>query len=288
MIGWEQFFDVWSMPAVQRALAALLIGSIGLPLVGVIIIGLNIVPVRFAMMHVALLGIAVGMVTGVSPLACALIACTVAGGALTPLARTPGGLSGATGLLMSLAMAAALLLIAVSGINAAQTFGLLWGSILGIDTADLVLVTALAAVVPLFLLWNRNRAPVLFADREFAQASGIRVDLLTGAMLVLTALAITAAMQLTGALLVDALTLLPALAARRLGRTLRSICAWAIGISLVSSLAGLSLAILFDLPPGPILVLVTGAFALVVNLIPKKGINPSWRSATRHESALPH
>lgn len=279
MIGWEQFIEVMGMPAVQRAAIALLIGSIGLPLVGVMIIGLNIVPVRFAMMHVALLGIAVGIVTGLDPLLCALVACAITGGALTPLARTSGGLSGATGLLMSMAMAAALLLIAISGINAAHTFGLLWGSILGVSMTDIVLVTALAVAVPALLIWGRGRIAVLFASRELAIAAGIRVNLLTGAMLVLIAVAIAAGMQITGALLVDALTLLPALAARRLGRTLRSICWWAITVSLASSLIGFLVAILFDLPPGPVLVLVAGVIALAVNLTPKKGTTPSWQPA---------
>lgn len=277
MIGWEQFIEVMGMPAVQRAAIALLVGSIGLPLVGVMIIGLNIVPVRFAMMHVALLGIAVGIVTGLDPLLCALVACAITGGALTSLARTPGGLSGATGLLMSMAMAAALLLIAISGINAAHTFGLLWGSILGVSIGDIVLVSALAIAVPALLIWGRGRIAVLFASRELAVAAGIRVNLLTGAMLVLIAIAIATGMQLTGALLVDALTLLPALAARRLGRTLRSICWWAVIISLASSTIGFLVAILFDLPPGPVLVLVAGAIALAVNLTPKKGTTPSWQ-----------
>jgi zinc transport system permease protein len=47
-------------------------------------------------------------------------------------------------------------------------------------------------------------------------------------LLVVTAVAIEAAIRLTGALLVDALTLLPALGARNLGRSLRSMVIWSI------------------------------------------------------------
>lgn len=288
MIGWEQFTEVMSMPAVQRAALALLIGSIGLPLVGVVIVGLNIVPMRFAMMHVALLGIAIGIVAGLDPLVCALVACAIAGSALTPLAGSPGGLSGAAGLLMSMAMAAALLLIAVSGINAASTFGLLWGSILSVDVTDIALVAALAVAVPTLLFCRRGSIAVLFANRELAVAAGLRVQVLTGTLLVLVATAIAVGMQLTGALLVDALTLLPALAARRLGRTLQSICVWAMGVSLLSNSIGFVTAVVFDLPPGPVLVLIAGLFALAVNLIPRsrsrrtphshqKGTTASWK-----------
>ncbi|MBB6417843.1 hypothetical protein HDC93_003437 [Streptomyces sp. AK010] len=111
---------------VQRAGLALLVAAVGLPVIGVVIVGLGIMPVRFAMMHVALLGIAVGLLTGLDPMLCALVACALAGAGVAPLARTPDGLSGAMGLLMSLAIAAALLVLAVSGVNAAGSFALLW------------------------------------------------------------------------------------------------------------------------------------------------------------------
>lgn len=79
MNGPAQVADLLGMASVQRAGVALLFGSVGLPVIGVAIVGLDIIPVRFAMMHVALLGAAVGMLTGVDPALCGLIACAVAG-----------------------------------------------------------------------------------------------------------------------------------------------------------------------------------------------------------------
>lgn len=84
------------------------------------------------------------------------------------------------------------------------------------------------------------------------------------------------AIRLTGALLVDALTLLPALAARRLGRSLVSITLWAIGIGLVVNVVGFLASLAWDLPPGPVLVLAAGAVALAAHLIPERR-TPSWR-----------
>ncbi|MGH3765569.1 MAG: hypothetical protein ACRDS0_11505 [Pseudonocardiaceae bacterium] len=50
--------ELWSLAAVQRSALGLLIGAVSLPVVGVFIVGLDIIAVRFAVMHVALLGIA--------------------------------------------------------------------------------------------------------------------------------------------------------------------------------------------------------------------------------------
>ncbi|WP_433728097.1 metal ABC transporter permease [Nocardia sp. CA-129566] len=279
MNGPAEVADLLGLVPVRRAGLALLLGSIGLPIVGVVIVGLDIIAVRFAMMHVALLGAAVGMLTGLDPALCGLVACAVAGAGISPLARTPESLSGAMGLLMSLAIAAALLVLALAGVNASSAFSLLWGSILSVRTQDVIVLAALAIAVPALLWWRRRDLALLLHDRELALVSGVPVRWLTLVLLVLVAVAVAGAIRLTGALLVDALTLLPALAARRLGRSLTSIIGWAIGIGVTVNLIGFVLALAFDLPPGPVLVLTAGAVALAAHLIPERRYNP-WHVST--------
>ncbi|MEV5830945.1 metal ABC transporter permease [Spirillospora sp. NPDC052242] len=96
----------------------------------------------------------------------------------------------------------------------------------------------------------------LLHDREPALCSGVSVG------------------PLTVVLLVDALTLLPVLAARQLGRSLTSMAGWAIGCGLAFDLGGFALALLFDLPPGPVLVLFGGALTLLIHLVPKARTRP--------------
>ncbi|WP_329408099.1 metal ABC transporter permease [Nocardia vinacea] len=276
MNGPAEVAELLGLVPVRRAGLALVLSSIGLPIVGVVIVGLDIIPVRFAMMHVALLGAAVGMLTGLDPALCGLVACAIAGAGISPLARTPESLSGAMGLLMSLAIAAALLVLALAGVNASSAFSLLWGSILSVRTQDVIVLAALAIAVPA-LFWSRRRdLALLLHDRELALVSGVPVRWLTLVLLVLVAVAVAGAIRLTGALLVDALTLLPALAARRLGHSLTSIIYWAIGIGVTVNLVGFVFALTFDLPPGPVLVLTAGAVALAAHLIPERRYN-SWQ-----------
>src|SRR6185436_13910776 len=100
------------------------------------------------------------------------------------------GLSGAMGLLMSLAIAGALLVLAVSGVNANGAFALLWGSILAVRPADLAVLAVLASAVPALLLWRRRDVALLLHDRELALCSGVRVQRLTLVLLVLVAVAV--------------------------------------------------------------------------------------------------
>ncbi|MFU8849497.1 metal ABC transporter permease [Micromonospora sp. SL1-18] len=265
----DQLFNLLALPAVQRSGIGLLIAAVGLPIVGVFIIGLDIIAVRFAMMHVALLGIAVGLLTGLDPMLCGLAACALAGAGAAPLSRRPAGLPGAMGLLMTFAIAAALLVLSVSGVNATGAFELLWGSILATREIDLVVLGILTVVVHLlFWRWRRQLALLLF-DRELALCSGVAAGPLLLALLVVVAVAIGASIRLTGALLVDALTILPALGARNLGRSLRSMVLWAVALGLLGNGGGFAVALLLDQPPGPVLVLVAGTLTLLTYLIPE-------------------
>ncbi|MGW4424838.1 metal ABC transporter permease [Streptosporangium sp. NPDC004631] len=270
--------SIWTLmeiPSVRLALLALLLGSVALPIVGVFIVGLDIMPVRFAMMHVALLGIAIGLLTGLDPLLCALVLCGLTGGALTPLARSSTGLSGAMGLLMTLAVAAALLVLSISGVNANGAFELLWGSILATRPGDVVALAALAVIVPVLYGMRRRDLALLLHDRELAVCSGVAVERLTLILLVVIAVAIASAIRLTGALLVDALTLLPALAARRVGRSLPAMVGWSVVFGLAFNLGGFLLALLLDFPPGPVLVLVGGVCTLLLHSIPEDLLHPT-------------
>ncbi len=260
--------ELLSLEAVQRSALGLLIGAVSLPVVGVFIVGLDIIAVRFAVMHVALLGIAVGLLTGLDPVLCGLLACALAGAGVAPLARRPTGLTGAMGLMMTFAIAGALLVLSVSGVNATGAFALLWGSILATRPVDLVVLAVLAVVVH-GLFWRKRRelGLVLF-DRELALCSGVNADRIVLVLLVVTAVAIGSAIRLTGALLVDALTLLPALGARNLGRSLRSMVIWSIILGLLGNAAGFVVALALDQPLGPVLVLVAGTLTLLTYLIP--------------------
>lgn len=262
--------DLLALPAVQRSALALLIGSLGLPVVGVFVVGLDILPVRFAVMHVALLGIAVGLVTGLDPTLCGLVACAVAAVAVAPLGSRPSGLSGAMGLLMTFAVAAALLVLSISGVNANGAFELLWGSILAVRPVDVAVVTVLVVAVQAFFWTRRRSLALLLYDRELAVCSGVAAGPLMLAVLVLVSLSIGAGIRLTGALLVDALTILPALTARNLGTSLRSMVVVSVVAGVVGNAAGFALALATNQPPGPVLVLAAGVLTLASFLVPHR------------------
>ncbi len=256
------FAALLALPPVQRGFCASLIAGAGLPVAGLWLLGLDLIPFRFAMMHVALLGVALGMLTGLPPVVVAMVLCALAGAALTPFASSRHGLAGPVGLLMTVAIALALLALSLTGVNANAAFELLWGSVLAMATSDVVLLGVVAVALVAFQATFRRPLRLLLHDRDLALCSGVSVQGLTLAMLVLAAVGIAASMRLTGALLVDAVTLLPAIAARNLAHSFDGMIAWAVGLGAAGSVAGFVLTLALDQPPGPVMILTMAAIAL--------------------------
>ena len=269
MFAW-QFIDLFALPSVQRSAVALVVAGIAMPIVGVFIIGLDVITVRFAVMHMALFGTAVGLWAGIDPTLCALVACISTGLFLAPLSEKPGGLAGPMSFLMTISAAAALLVLSISGVNANGAFEILWGSILAVRKQDLVLIVVIAVCVLIFVTTTHRKLSILLFDRELAKCSGIRVGSLTAILLMLIAVSIGSSIRVTGALLVDSITLLPALGARNLATSLKSMIRWSVVLGLFGNVIGFVIALQLDLPPGPVLVLVAGTITLLTYLVPTR------------------
>lgn len=274
-----QFVDLLALPSVRRSAYALAFAGVSMPVVGVFIIGLDVITVRFAVMHMALFGTALGLWIGIDPTVMALGCCLATGLLLAPAADRPGGLSGPMSFVMTISAAAALLVLSISGVNANGAFEILWGSILAVRQQDLLLIVVMAVAVLVFIRVAHTKVALLLFDRELATCSGVPVQRLTAVVLVLIAVSIGSSIRVTGALLVDSITLLPALSARNLSTSLRSMIGWAIAIGLIGNAIGFVLALQLDLPPGPVLVLVAGAITLVAYVLPGSG---SPRSLSTH------
>ena len=160
------------------------------------------------------------------------------------------------------AIAAALLVLSIAGVNANGAFELLWGSILAMREQDVWMMAGIAAAVVGVAVVFRRDLTLLLYDREIARSSGVPIGMVTTIVMGVIALAIGAAVRQTGALLVDAITILPALAARNLAQSQRGMIAWAVGIGLVGNLGGFILTLVINQPPGPVLILTVGIITL--------------------------
>ncbi|MFV2124186.1 anchored repeat-type ABC transporter permease subunit [Micromonospora sp. LOL_013] len=154
----------------------------------------------------------------------------------------------------------------------------LFGSITGIPDRDLYTVgfTGLAILTALFLLHKELVAVSL--DRESARSVGLPVFWLDIGLYALVTLAVVISLQTIGNILVLALLITPAAAARLLTDRLGVMMLLAPVIGGGSALVGLYLSWSYDLPVGGTVVLVaTGVFLLAWVFAPRHGLVARWR-----------
>src|SRR6266511_1521202 len=132
----------------QRAFAVGAVTAVICPLIGVFLVPRRLSLIADTLAHVALAGVAVGLLLGASPILGALVV-TVVGALGMERLRARGALQGdaALAVFLSGGFAFAVVLISLAqGFNA-DLFAILFGSILSVSPADVWLIVALGAVV---------------------------------------------------------------------------------------------------------------------------------------------
>lgn len=271
---------------INALLAGLMIG----PVLGGL--GTLVVVKRFAFFseavgHAALTGVAIGILLGepyTGPYGSLFGYCLLFGLLLNFL-RNRTGLSPDTligvFLSVSLALGASLLLMLAGKINVHILENVLFGSVLTVSAQDLVVLGIVALLVLALALPLYNRIMLASFNPQLAAVRGVAVKTLDYLFVVLVTLVTVASVKVIGAILVGALLVIPAAAARLVSQSLKGFFFLSVFIATLSTLLGILLPIVFDLPvpSGAAIILVAGGcFALAAlarALVPRLQGNPA-------------
>ena len=152
----------------------------------------------------------------------------------------------------------------------------LFGNILMIASEDLYWIAGLALIILVIVfLFYKQFISVSF-DEEFARLRGIPVERFYLLFLSLVALTVVILIQIVGLILVIALLTLPAAIAGLYVRSLSLMMILAALFGMIFTTGGLAISYQPDLPPGPTIILLAGAFyliSLVLNRIKRKSLS---------------
>src|SRR5208283_5403904 len=143
------------------------------------------------------------------------------------------------GIVLAFALGLGLLFISLYKGYATEAYSILFGEILGISS-DAVLQAFVAGVVVLTGVGFLYR-PLLFAslDEDVAEAKGMPMLLLGTSFMLVVAVAVSFAVQVTGVLLIFSLMVTPAATAQYLSRRPGTAIALSVGIALMATWIGL-------------------------------------------------
>lgn len=239
------------------------------PLCGVMVLRLNLVPMRYMLMHGVILGgaIALALHLPLMPITIFvnLILIAVLLGISSSNPKGNRNFSGGSAATMVLSMALASLIMHIKDVPAKDTLDLLWGSPFALSYTDIFILSGVALLLIFYILFNFRNIQNIFFSSEIAKSMGINVQFHYSTMVVLVAVTVAIAMKLLGAFLIDALLILPVLCAstilqkmKRNGLQKLFIASMITGCML--STIGYVCAVMIDLPP-------TGTIALLAGLL---------------------
>lgn len=265
----------------RRALVACLALSMGCGPVGVLLVLRRMSLMGDAMSHAVLPGAAVGfLVAGLSLWAmsaggfAAGLAVALLAGLVSRATAQREDASFAAFYLISLA--GGVLIVSLRGSNV-DLMHVLFGTILAVDDAGLLLVAGITTVTLLTLALLYRPLVVECFDPGFLRAVGGYGALNHLAFLVLVVLNLVGGFQALGTLMAVGLMMLPAAAARFWAERVWPLALIAMALAFASGYGGLLLSYHLNLPSGPSIILVAGAaYLLSLALGPVGSLRARW------------
>ena len=129
-------------------------------------------------------------------------------------------------------------------------------SILTLSMVDVWLCVALTIFVLLYFILFHHRIFAITFDENFAKATGSKTTMHNNILAVIVGIIIVLAMKLVGSLMISALIVFPALSAIRLFKSYKSVIIFASIISVVNSILGILISMLWDSPVGATIVAI--------------------------------
>ena len=149
---------------------------------------------------------------------------------------------------VSLAAGASLLLFVTSKVNVHILDNVLFGSILTVNDTDINVLITTAILVPVVGSIIYNRSLVASFDASLAHARGISVRLLDYVFMVLVTILTVASIKVVGAVLVEALLIIPAATARIISWSMKSFVLISVVLSTISCIFGVIAPMELDIP----------------------------------------
>lgn len=251
----------------RRALVATLALALGCGPVGVVLVLRRMSLIGDAMSHAVLPGAAIGFVIAGLSLFWMSLGGFVAGLLVAVLS---GLIARVTALREDASFAAFYLIALATGVALVSTHGsnvdlirVLFGTVLAVDDAALLLVAGISTVSLLALATIYRPLMIECFDPGFLSASGARGGAYHIVFMVLVVLNLVAGFQAMGTLMAVGMMMLPATAARFWAREVWPMCVAASGIGFASGAIGLLVSYHLNLASGPAIVLTAGGFYIV-------------------------
>ncbi|MFV0395877.1 MAG: metal ABC transporter permease [Coprobacillaceae bacterium] len=264
----NNIIEMFSYTFIIRAIVVGILISLCAALLGVSLVLKKYSMIGDGLSHVAFGSLAIATVCQLSPLYFSLPVVIVVAFLLLRLnenSKIRG--DSAIAVISASSMAIGVVVISLSSGTNIDINNYLFGSILAVQTSDVIMSIILALIVVLlFGIFYHEIFAVTF-DETFAKAIGVKTNLYISLIAVLTAITIVIGMRLMGSLLISSLIIFPALTAMMLFKTFFSVTVCSVIISVVTFLIGITISYSFSTPIGATIVCINLILLIIFYII---------------------
>jgi zinc transport system permease protein len=252
-----------------------LLAGVGVALVagplGCFIVWRRLAYVGDTLAHAALLGVALGLLFSLNLSLAVFLVCAVVAWGLVWL-HGRGTLTSDTllGIMAHGTLAIGLVILYGTPSARVNLLSTLLGDILAVGRQDLAIIWGGGVLILLGLAWIWKSLLATTISLEIAAAEGQSPQRARLIFMLLTAMVIALAMQVVGVLLISALLIIPAAAARRISTSPESMALGASLIGVLSVIGGLLASYHWDLPAGPAIVTTSLGLFCLSALLPRR------------------
>lgn len=216
--------------------------------------------------HAAILGVAMALALGLPVLAGTTLVALAMAGTVSALAGRGWAMDTTLGVLAHSALAFGLVAVSFLPGVRVDLSAFLFGDILAVGRVDLAVIWAGALVVAGLLVWRWQALLTATLNEDLACSAGLNPARERLVLTLSLAVVVAVALKVVGALLIAAMLIVPAAAARSLARTPEAMAAGATLIGILATFGGLGLSIAQDTPAGPSII-ATAAVIFAVLLV---------------------
>ena len=252
-------FEFIDYAFMKNALIAIILATPVFAILGTMIVNNKMAFFSDALGHSALTGIALGMVLGISNMNISMILFAVIFALLLNYVKnkTNYGADTIISVFSSIAIALGLAMLAQSG-NFNKYSSYLVGDILSISNTEILYLFLAFIAVIVFWYFIFNKLNVTSINSTLARSRGVNTKTIDNVFAVLIAIIVMISIRFIGILLINSLLILPAASSRNIAKNMRTYHLFAIIISLFSGITGLIISYYWNIPTGPMIVLISG------------------------------
>jgi zinc transport system permease protein len=220
--------------------------------------------------HVSFGAVALGLYAGLYPIYVAIPIVLVASYLILKLsekAKVYG--DAAIGIFSSVGIASGVILAAVSrGFNV-DLLSYLFGNILAISDAEIIISIVLSFVVLITIFFYYYDLFSSTFDEEYAKATGVKTQYVNLMLAALTGITVVLAIRIVGIMLISAMLILPAVTALQIAKGFKGAMFIASFVAVFSVIVGITLSFFLNLPTGATIVITNFAVFLLALVFKK-------------------